>query len=76
MRRVAFAIAYALAPKLLLLDEPASCLDRAGRAVLAALVHAHLDAGAAVVIASHDPSHLEGLCDRVLELRDGLLKAV
>jgi ATPase subunit of ABC transporter with duplicated ATPase domains len=62
MRRVAFAIAHALAPDLLLLDEPASCLDRAGRAVLEALVTARLDQGAAVVIASHDPSHLENLC--------------
>jgi energy-coupling factor transport system ATP-binding protein len=75
MRRVAFAIAHALAPELLLLDEPASCLDRAGRAVLARLVNARLDAGAAVVVASHDLSHLEGLCDRVLELRDGRLSA-
>ena len=75
MRRVAFAIAHALAPELLLLDEPASCLDRAGRAVLARLVNARLDAGAAVLVASHDLSHLEGLCDRVLELRDGRLSA-
>ncbi len=74
MRRVAFAIAHALAPELLLLDEPASCLDRAGRVALAALVGARLDAGAAVVIASHDPAHLDGLCDRVLTLEGGRLR--
>jgi energy-coupling factor transport system ATP-binding protein len=73
MRRVAFAIAHAIAPDLLLLDEPASCLDRAGRDVLAALVVSRLDAGAAVVIASHDRNHLDGLCDRVLVLEDGKL---
>jgi energy-coupling factor transporter ATP-binding protein EcfA2 len=76
MRRVAFAIVHAMAPAVLLLDEPASCLDRAGRAVLDTLVDARLGAGAAVVVASHDPAHLEGLCDRVLELRDGLLEPV
>lgn len=75
MRRVAFAIAYAMAPGLLLLDEPASCLDRAGRAVLETLVATHLDQGASVVIASHDPSHLGYLCDRMFELRDGRLEA-
>ncbi len=76
MRRVAFAIAYALSPELLLLDEPASCLDRVGRDVLAALVESRLDAGAAIVIASHDPSHLDNLCDRVLVLEAGRLSAV
>jgi energy-coupling factor transport system ATP-binding protein len=75
MRRVAFAIAHAIAPSLLLLDEPASSLDPAGRAVLRALVAARLGAGAAVVIASHDPSHLHPLCDRVLELTNGRLGA-
>ncbi|HXV14977.1 MAG TPA: ATP-binding cassette domain-containing protein [Candidatus Krumholzibacteria bacterium] len=73
MRRVAFAIAHAIAPDLLLLDEPASCLDRAGRDVLAALVASRLEAGAAVVVASHDRTHLDGLCDRVLVLEDGRL---
>ncbi|MCI0451119.1 MAG: energy-coupling factor ABC transporter ATP-binding protein, partial [Candidatus Latescibacteria bacterium] len=75
MRRVAFAIAHAIAPDLLLLDEPASCLDRAGRDVLATLVASRLDAGAAVVVASHDRTHLDDLCDRVLTLEDGRLRA-
>jgi energy-coupling factor transporter ATP-binding protein EcfA2 len=74
MRRVAFAIAHAMAPQLLLLDEPASCLDRAGRVALAALVGPRLEAGGAVVIASHDPAHLDGLCHRVLTLEDGRLR--
>ncbi len=74
MRRVAFAIAHAMAPGLLLLDEPASCLDRAGRDVLAGLVGARLDAGASVVVASHELEHLHGLCDRVLALENGSLR--
>lgn len=76
MRRVAFAIAHAMAPDLLLLDEPASSLDRAGRAVLEALVSTRLEAGASVVVASHDPFHLEGLCDRVVQLANGRLEGV
>ncbi len=74
MRRLAFAIVHAMAPALLLLDEPASCLDRAGRAVLAALVASRLDAGAAVVIASHNPEHLRSLCDRVVVLEGGRVR--
>jgi energy-coupling factor transport system ATP-binding protein len=72
-RRVAFAIAHAAAPELLLLDEPASCLDLAGREALAALVRSRADAGAAVVVASHDPDHLADLCDRVVVLEAGRL---
>ncbi len=72
MRRVAFAIASALDPDLLLLDEPASCLDARGRAVLDHLVRHAAERGAAVMIASHERgTALE--CDRTLELRDGAL---
>jgi energy-coupling factor transport system ATP-binding protein len=75
MRRVAFAVAHSLSPDLLLLDEPASCLDGAGRGVLDRLIAARLDAGAAVVVASHDGDHLRRACDRVVELRDGRVHA-
>ncbi len=68
MRRVAFAIAESLAPPLLLLDEPASCLDAGGRAVLRGLVERRLEAGGAVVVASHDMAHLQGLGSRIVSL--------
>ncbi len=74
-RRVAFAIAHAMTPDLLLLDEPASSLDRAGREVLVRLIDARLDAGAAVIVASHDAGDLDGLVDRSLELDSGRLLA-
>lgn len=72
MRRVAFAIASALDPDLLLLDEPASCLDARGRDILDKLVRHAAERGAAVIVASHERrGELE--CDRTLELRDGAL---
>ncbi len=52
MRRVAFAIAFALQPELLLLDEPASCLDQLGTKRLAALVRDVREAGNTVVVTS------------------------
>ena len=76
MRRVAFAIAHALVPELLLLDEPSTSLDLAGRRALERLVDARRDAGAAVVVASHDQAHLDPYCDRMLELETGRIAPV
>ena len=69
MRRVAFAIAFALEPDLLLLDEPASCLDDAGLTVIDDLVGHATKRGAAVLMASH--ALLKSACDRILTLQDG-----
>ncbi|HEU4365448.1 MAG TPA: ABC transporter ATP-binding protein, partial [Candidatus Krumholzibacteria bacterium] len=71
MRRVAFAIAHSLSPSLLLLDEPASCLDAAGKAVLRGLVGARVAVGGAAVVASHDMAHLQRVSDRIVSLTPG-----
>ncbi len=76
MRRVAFAVAHALEPELLLLDEPATSLDAEGRVALRRLVDARLESGAAVVVASHDRAHLAEVCDRVLALEAGRIVPV
>lgn len=56
--------------KLLLVDEPFVGLDAPGReALLGLLEGAHRD-GAAVVVATHDPSYVERV-DRCIALRDG-----
>ncbi|MEE9269936.1 MAG: ATP-binding cassette domain-containing protein [Candidatus Krumholzibacteria bacterium] len=68
MRRLAFAIAAALDPRLLILDEPASCLDAAGRRILYRMTEGALEAGRAVVIASHDVNTLAPVAGHYLEL--------
>jgi energy-coupling factor transporter ATP-binding protein EcfA2 len=73
MRRLAFAIADALRPKLLLLDEPTSCLDAAGRRMLAELIGKLRSEGATVVTASHDADMLRRTMDRCLTIEDGRL---
>jgi energy-coupling factor transport system ATP-binding protein len=73
MRRLAFAIAFALRPKLLLLDEPASCLDTAGRTILGGLIEASRSEGSTVVIASHDVPILHRTTDRCLTINNGRL---
>ncbi|HMG40169.1 MAG TPA: ABC transporter ATP-binding protein [Acidimicrobiales bacterium] len=56
--------------QLLLVDEPFVGLDAPGRAALLSLLdQAHAD-GAAVVLATHDPSYVERV-DRCVALRDG-----
>lgn len=74
MRRVALAVADALRPGLLLLDEPASCLDAPGLAVLDAVIERRLRDGGAVVVASHDAAELSRTCGRVLALDGGRLR--
>ena len=70
-QRVAIARALANNPPLLLADEPTGNLDTAsGHVVLKALRDAQRDAGATVVLVTHDPE-LAGITDRQLTLVDG-----
>lgn len=73
MRRAAFAMTWALSPKVLFLDEPASCLDRAGRAVLADLIASLRSRGGTIVAASHDARYLRAATDRILTIENGVI---
>lgn len=70
-QRVAIARALANQPKILLADEPTGQLDsRTGQGIIE-LIHTLVRAEQlAVIVATHDPSHL-ALADRVVELSDG-----
>jgi putative ABC transport system ATP-binding protein/lipoprotein-releasing system ATP-binding protein len=72
-QRVAVSRALAGRPSLILADEPTGQLDRAnGAEVVRVLLEAADHAGAALVIATHDPTVAERLSDR-WEMRDGRL---
>ncbi|WP_249522505.1 ABC transporter ATP-binding protein [Modestobacter marinus] len=65
-RRLALAGALVRPADLLVLDEPERRLDTAMRRALADRLAALVDAGGAVLFASHDPTFVGTLADRVL----------
>jgi energy-coupling factor transporter ATP-binding protein EcfA2 len=71
LQRVVIAAMLVLSPGLWLLDEPASALDRAGRAALTGVLRAEAERGAAVVIASEDADAMAALADRLIVLDRG-----
>jgi len=73
-RRLALAQALVPRPDVLLLDEWETGLDPEGlrdmRALILRLNHEH---GITIVLTSHQPAGLDGLCERIAIMRDGRL---
>ncbi len=74
-QRLAIARALVGAPELLLLDEPFTALDYAGRAILTQVLLAERARGAAILLSSHDLDAVAQCCDRAVLLADGRIAA-
>ena len=75
-QRVAIARAYAPRPVVLFADEPTGNLDQAtGEQIIDLLLDLRAEAGAALVLVTHDPALAER-CDRRLRMRDGALENI
>ncbi len=75
-QRVKLAQALVHDPRLLLLDEPTNGLDPAGRDEMLALVQrTGTEFGIAVVVASHLLGELERICDHLVVVEAGQLRA-
>jgi ABC-2 type transport system ATP-binding protein len=72
LQRLGLATAVVSDPRLLVLDEPASALDPAGRREVLDLV-ASLHGSATVLFSSHILGDVQEVCDRVGILREGRL---
>jgi putative ABC transport system ATP-binding protein len=74
-QRAAIARAMVHDPAVVLADEPTGALDgENGRAVLSLLLECSQEAGASLVVVTHDQA-VAGRLDRVVELRDGRVVA-
>jgi ABC-type multidrug transport system ATPase subunit len=70
-QRLALSVALLNNPPLLVLDEPTSNLDSAGRESLMQLLLELKAAGKSILFISHRPEEVAGLADRVLTLEGG-----
>jgi ABC-2 type transport system ATP-binding protein len=70
-QRLGIAAALLRAPKLLLLDEPATGLDPAGMRDMRLLIRRLADEGMTVLLSSHLLAEVEELCNRVAIVRSG-----
>lgn len=74
-QRLALARAWALAPEVLLLDEPTASLDPHAKREVEALVAEFAAQGLTLVFASHNLGQVKRLATRVLYLEQGRLLA-
>ncbi|NNC80204.1 MAG: heme ABC exporter ATP-binding protein CcmA [Acidimicrobiales bacterium] len=73
-RRVALAVAAARQPQLWLLDEPHAGLDQAGRDIVDDVVRDATEAGACVLIASHELDRVRPIVQRQVTVAGGLVR--
>ncbi len=75
-RRAALAVLVARSPELWLLDEPHAGLDASARSLLDGLVMEAAEAGAAVLLSSHEPNLTVPLADHVVSMAGGRVTEV
>ncbi len=75
-QRLSLALALVGRPEVLFLDEPTAGVDVGGRATIRRLVAERRDAGAAVVLTTHELDEARRMADRLVIIDHGRLVAV
>lgn len=70
-QRIAIARALILNPKVLLIDEPTSSLDKENTKILINLLKDLHKQGLTILLITHDLAFAKAMCQRVIELQDG-----
>ncbi len=74
-QRLGLALALVGRPDVLVLDEPTAGMDPEARAATRAIVAAEREAGAAILLTSHDLVDVERLADRIVIIDEGRVVA-
>lgn len=74
-KRIGLASAVLHAPKVLILDEPFGSLDPVNTQVMEEMLNRHRAAGGTVVFSSHVMDVVERLCDRIVIIDHGAVRA-
>jgi len=74
-QRLGLALALVGRPEVLVLDEPTAGMDPEARAATRAIVTAEREAGAAILLTSHDLADVERLADRIVIIDAGRVVA-
>jgi ABC-2 type transport system ATP-binding protein len=72
-QKVGLIYAFQHQPEVLILDEPTAGLDPLIRQVVTDMIREAADAGAAVLLSSHDLNEVSAICRRAAILREGRL---
>ena len=72
-KRLMFACALALRPRILLLDEPSSELDMQSTKIVEQAIRQLQSSGSKLIITSHNPAQVRRLCDEVVFIDRGRL---
>jgi ABC-2 type transport system ATP-binding protein len=74
-KKVAIAAALIHDPKVLFLDEPFAGIDPVARQVLERILRRHTESGGTVVFSDHAMDVVERLCDRIMIIDQGTVRA-
>lgn len=74
-QKVQLGVTIMSSPDLLILDEPTQGFDPVNRRLLMDIIERQQDAGATVIMVTHQMEEVERLCDRVVLLKDGVAEA-
>lgn len=71
-QKVSLIQAFMNKPDLIILDEPTNALDEDSVKALSEIItQTNKKEGTTFIIASHDRANLDGLCDEIIDMRDG-----